>query len=301
MMDVALSIGNFDGVHRGHVAIVQGARATVGHGKVVIWSFNPSPAVFLHPDIEVERLTSFTHRRALLLEAGADEVVELKPSEALLSQSPEAFVESFVDSLTPQFVVEGDGFRFGKNRVGTLEDLQKLGTTFGFSTKIIPPLEVTLQDQTVHRASSSMVRNLIQKGRVEDAQIVLGRSVSVSGIVTSGDQRGRTLDFPTANIEKINTLLPADGIYAGRGILRDGTFFPAAISIGTKPTFGEHARTCEAHLIGFHGDSDLYGWELELTFDHRLRDQIRFDTVEELKNAIQTDVEQTCRLLERNT
>ena len=88
MMDVALSIGNFDGVHRGHVAIVQGARATVGHGKVVIWSFNPNPAVFLHPDIEVERLTSFTHRRALLLEAGADEVVELKPSEALLSQSP---------------------------------------------------------------------------------------------------------------------------------------------------------------------------------------------------------------------
>jgi len=300
-MEIALSIGNFDAVHCGHLAIVQGARQAVGDGKVEIWSFNPSPVCILQPEIEVERLTTFSQRRVLLLEAGADEVVELTPTKALLSQSPTLFVESFMETLAPQFVVEGEGFRFGKDRVGTVEELSKLGDSFGFSMLRVPPIEVSLRDNTTHLASSSLVRKLIKCGRVEDAQTVLGRSVSLSGLVASGDQRGHGLGFPTANLEKIETLLPADGIYAGRGTLEDGTYFPAAISVGTKPTFGENDRTCEAHLIGFDGKSDRYGWKLELTFDHWLRDQIRFDSVEDLKQAIQDDVEQTSRLLERNT
>ena len=300
-MDIALSIGNFDAVHLGHVAIVERARDAVGDGRVVIWSFNPSPTEFLHPTAAVERLTEFSRRRDLLLQAGADEVMELIPTAAFMNQSPEAFVAYFSDALAPQFVVEGEGFRFGKNQKGMLEDLITLGSTFDFSAIKVQPLEVTLLDQTIHRASSSLVRTLIKSGRVEDAHIVLGRPVSVSGTVSQGDRRGRSMQFPTANIDHIQTLLPSDGIYAGRGVLENGTSFPAAISIGTKPTFGENDRTCEAHLIGFDGEPDTYGWKLELSFDYWLRDQIRFNSIEELKNAIQDDVERTTQLLERNT
>lgn len=300
-MKIALSIGNFDAVHLGHVAIVQAAKTAVGTGQVVIWSFNPSPTAFLHPDLEVERVTEFSHRSELLIQAGADEVVELVPTPELMHQSPEVFVSSFAEALSPQFVVEGEGFRFGKNREGTLDELVRLGSKYEFSTIKVPPVEVTLQDQSVHRASSSLVRTLIKSGRVEDARIVLGRPVSVSGTVAQGDQRGRLMHFPTANIEQIETVLPADGIYAGRGTLPDGTSLSAAISIGTKPTFGENERTCEAHLIGFEGEQGIYGWKLDLSFDYWLRDQIRFDSVEELKTAIQDDVEKTTQLLERNT
>ena len=300
-VEIALSIGNFDAVHRGHVEIVEAARNAAGDGQVVIWSFNPSPTAFLRPETVVEQLTEFSQRRKLLLQAGADEVVELVPTSALMNQSPEDFVAYFVETLSPQFVVEGEGFRFGKNREGTLEELVQLGSKFEFSTIKVPPVEVTLQDQSVHRASSSLVRTLIKSGRVEDAHIVLGRPITVSGTVAQGDQRGRLMHFPTANIDHIQTLLPADGIYAGRGLLENGTSYPAAISIGTKPTFGENDRTCEAHLIGLEDDLCKYGWKLELSFDYWLRDQIRFDSIEELKNAIQGDVEKTTQLLERKT
>jgi len=300
-VNIALSIGNFDAVHHGHVAIVKAARTAVCEGKVVIWSFNPSPTAFLHPEMEVERLTEFSKRSDLLIQAGADEVVELVPTADLMHQPPEVFVANFAEVLSPQFIVEGEGFRFGKNREGTLDELVRLGSKYEFSTTKVSPVEVTLQDQSVHRASSSLVRTLIKNGRVEDAYLVLGRPVSVSGTVAKGDQRGRSIHFPTANIEQVQTLLPADGIYAGHGTLEDGTSFPAAISIGTKPTFGKHERACEAYLIGFEGEQGIYGWKLELSFDYWLRDQIRFDSVEELKTAIQDDVEKTTRLLERNT
>jgi len=300
-VEIALSIGNFDAVHRGHIAIVEAARRAVGEGHVVIWSFNPSPTAFLHPETVIEQLTEFSQRQVLLLQAGADEVVELAPTVELMNQSPEVFVSYFVQALSPQYVVEGEGFRFGKNRKGSLEELVQLGSNFEFSTIKVPPVEVTMHDQSVHRASSSLVRTLIKSGRVEDARNVLGRPVTVSGIVGQGDQRGRLMHFPTANLAHIQTLLPADGIYAGRGFLEDGTSFPAAISIGTKPTFGENERTCEAHLIGFEGDQGSYGWKLELSFDHWLRDQIRFDSIEDLMKAIQDDVEKATQLLERNT
>lgn len=299
-MDIALSIGNFDAVHRGHVEIVKVAREAVGNGRVILWSFNPSPTTILKPELKVEQLTMFSTRRNLLLEAGADEVVALVPTKEFLSQSPEQFVKYFVKSVSPQFVVEGEGFQFGRNRSGTLDDLQKMGPSYAFSTIKVPPVELTLRDHSVHRASSSLVRKLIKLGRVEDVSIVLGRTLSITGTVVEGDQRGRLMHFPTANLGKIDTLLPADGIYAGRGMLEDGTVYPAAISIGTKPTFGLNERTCEAHLIGYDGGADMYGWQLELRFDHWLRDQIRFDSVEELKAAIQDDVEKTTRLLESN-
>jgi len=299
-MDIALSIGNFDAVHHGHVKIVKAAREAVGEGRVVLWSFNPSPTTILRPELKVEQLTMFSTRRNLLLEAGADEVVALTPTKELLSQSPEQFVKYFVKSVSPQFVVEGEGFHFGRNRSGTLADLQKMGPSYAFSTIRVPPVELALRDQSIHRASSSLVRKLIKLGRVEDATIVLGRPVTIMGTVVEGDQRGRLMHFPTANIGKIETLLPAEGIYAGRGVLEDGTVFPAAISIGTKPTFGLNETVCEAHLIGYEGEADMYGWQLTLRFDHWLRDQIRFDSVEELKVAIQADVENTTRLFERN-
>ncbi|MDP7008681.1 MAG: riboflavin kinase [Phycisphaerales bacterium] len=300
-MKVALTIGNFDAVHRGHVSIVETARSAVGDGRVVVWSFNPSPTTFLHPEKEIERLTVFSTRRALLLEAGADEVVELIPTQELMQQTPEAFVAKSVDLISPTVLVEGEGFRFGVERSGTTSDLVRLGNEYGFDTILVPPLEISLQDHSLHRASSSLVRSLIKRGRVEDAQIVLGRPVCVTGVVQAGDQRGRAMNYPTANIGHIETLLPADGIYAGRGVLEDGSTYPAAISIGTKPTFGEHDRTCEAYLVGFHGSLQSYGWKLELFFDKWIRDQIRFDSVEQLQAAIQEDVVQTIRLLERNS
>ena len=144
-----------------------------------------------------------------------------------------------------------------------------------------------------------MVRWLINEGRVEDAGLMLGRTPSIAGVVRQGDQRGRTIGVRTANLHQIETMIPKEGIYAGFAEI-DGTTYPAAISIGTKPTFGQHDLACEAHLLGFQSKEDEYDWQLRLNITHWIRNQIKFDSIDELKDAIQGDLKMVSSLFESN-
>jgi riboflavin kinase/FMN adenylyltransferase len=300
-LKTALTIGNFDAVHRGHCALIETARASVGSdGVVEVWSFDPSPVTLLNPSFHLERLTTFARRKQLLLHSGADIVQQITPTTHLLAQTPEQFIADVVARSSPDIIVEGYGFKFGKNRAGDAGTLRTLGKQAGFSLIEMDGVEVTLSDATKVRASSSRVRDLLAEGRVEDAKIMLGRGYSVSGNVTRGDRRGREIGIPTANLPEVETMLPKDGIYAGTAEV-DGEMYIAAISVGTKPTFGEHARVFEAHLIAFDGDLEHYEWPLTVTITHRIREQIRFDSVDDLRLQINEDIQSAITLIESTT
>lgn len=289
----ALTIGNFDGVHRGHVDLVQTARRAVGDGRVIVLSFDPHPVTVLRPGSLAGRLTRFEQRASLLMEAGADEVIPLRPTEDLLRLSPDAFIEQIVNEHRPTLLVEGPDFRFGHARSGTVQTLQAFGELHGFETIVIDPVEAALGDQHVVPVSSTMVRWLIAQGRVSDAAALMNRPYEMHATVVQGDRRGRELGYPTANLETDDLVIPADGVYAGFARRPDGAEFAAAISVGAKPTFGARPRTVEAHLIGYDGPVDEYGWDIRLKFNFWLRDQLKFDGVETLVQQLVRDVART--------
>ena len=287
---VAITIGNFDGMHIGHVQLVRTARSIVGDdGRVVVFSFDPHPVTVLRGG-DPGRLTTFAERTRLLKEVGADEVVALNPTPRFLGQEPEEFLTTVIDPYRPGVIVEGPDFHFGRGRAGSVQTLRQLESKHGYRTMVIDPVEVALTDQSLVRVSSTMVRWLIERGRVRDVALLLGRPYELIGPVVEGDRRGRAIGVPTANLDHVDHLLPGDGIYVGSGRLPDGRGYPAAISIGTKPTFGRHPRLCEAHLIGYDGPLDDYGWTLRLQITDWLRDQIRFPEVRQLSEQMQRDI-----------
>lgn len=286
---LAVSIGNFDGVHRGHVALIRAARAEsercgCGHGRVVAVTFEPHPVALLRPDAVPPRLTGSAERRRLLLEAGADEVVELQPTPQLLSLEPDAFIRHLRERFPFGAIVEGDDFRFGRGRSGSIESLGMLGASLGFTAREVPGVDVALADQVVVRASSSLVRWLLQRGRVADAARVLGRPYELLSVSVRGDQRGRTIGVPTLNCGPLEQLLPMDGVYGGVATLANGVQAIAAISVGTKPTFQREGsppvRTCEAHLVDTTLPMDWYGVGMRLAFTTWIREQRRFAALE---------------------
>ncbi len=287
---VAITIGNFDGVHLGHVQLVRIARSAVGDdGRVVVMSFDPHPSAVLH-DRPPGRLTTFEERSRLLTEAGADEVVQLPPTREFLGQEPEEFLTAIIDPFRPQVIIEGPDFRFGRERTGDLDTLRELEARHGYRTIAIDPVELLLTDHSRIRVSSTMIRWLIERGRVRDAAALLGRPCELAGAVVSGDRRGRDIGVPTANLDHVDRLLPGDGIYAGFATAPDGRWFRAAISVGTKPTFGDHQRLCEAHLVGYDGPLDDYGWTLRLRITDWIRDQVRYHGIEPLTAQIKRDI-----------
>jgi riboflavin kinase/FMN adenylyltransferase len=304
----AVTIGNFDGVHRAHQALVRAARACAGDGgRVVAVTFEPPPAFVLRPERRRPRLTLPAEREALLCRAGADEVRVIPTTRELLELPARTFLARLLDDVPEaRFVVEGSDFRFGRDREGSADTLRALEAAFGHRTVIIDPVEVALAGGHVVRASSTIARWLVARGRVRDAAAVLGRPYAMVSRVVPGDRRGRSLGVPTANLEPTEQLLPADGIYAGRArrrasrggeasrspqdAARAGPWFPAAISVGTKPTFDGGARTCEAHLIEWRGAADDYGWTIELEVTDWLRDQLRYTDVAALVAQIRRDV-----------
>lgn len=293
---VAITIGNFDGVHLGHRRLVSEARAAAGtNGRVVVMSFDPHPASILRPAALPARLTSFEQRVDLLLAEGADEVIAIVPTPEFLAQEPEAFIATIVAEHRPRHIVEGPDFRFGRGRAGSVEMLRELEERHGFTTRVIDPVSVPLDNCQLVIASSSMIRRLVGLGRMGDAAAILGRPYELAGTVERGDQRGRTIGTPTANIDTGEYQLPADGVYAGRARRGDGDdrWYPAAVSVGTKPTFGRNPRSCEAHLIGYTGPLDDYGWAIRLEISDWLRDQIRYDDIDLLVDQIRRDIEQT--------
>lgn len=294
-----ITIGNFDGAHLGHAALLRrcveraSQSAPTPKPRVVALTFDPHPASILRPDQPPPaKLTSFERRAALLRGLGAEEVVRLAPTTDLLSRSAEDFIAEIARDYAPLAFVEGPDFHFGHRRGGNVRVLADLGSRLGFAVHVVPSVDVPLTDDTIVPASSTIARWLITQGRVRDAAIVLGRPHELEGAVVQGDRRGRTIQFPTANLAAEN-LVPADGVYAAVAILPGGREWPAAVNVGTRPTFQGHDRRVEAHLIGAQ-TSDLgitteYGWPLRLKLIGWLRDQVRFDSIPRLVEQLKRD------------
>ncbi|MEE8460273.1 MAG: riboflavin kinase [Phycisphaerales bacterium] len=291
MSATAITIGTFDGVHRGHAALVAAARDAAGDGgRVVVLCFDPHPLSVLRPDAAPLRLSTFRQRRHWLRAAGADDVIALEPTDELLGQSPEAFLDWVMSEYSPDVIVEGRDFRFGQDRSGCIQTIAAHARAAGYRAITVDDVEGTLTDGSVVRITSSIIRWLICAGRVRDAALLLGHPYVICGPVVRGDGRGGPdLGMPTANIDPCQTL-PADGIYAGLATGPDGLRYPAAVSVGTKPTFGENPRVCEAHLIGLDPDTDKYGWTLRLEFHEWLRDQVAFEGIDHLVEQMHRDV-----------
>ena len=295
-----LSIGTFDGVHRGHQALIHRAREIADRhpgARVIALVFKPNPLEVLRPEQAPPRLSMFEQRKQWILAAGADEVVRLEPTPEFLAETPEQFVRWCVEKFNPIAFVEGDDFHFGRARAGTNAVLAEFGRLLGFTVDVVPTRTVALTDHQYVPARSTIVRWLLTSGRARDAAIVLGRPYELNGTVVRGDRRGRTIGFPTANLE-ISTLIPADGIYAAAAHLPDGRALPAALSVGTKPTFGTHARTAEAFLLQPDVDTRTwvpiaglpeYGWQLRLELLAWVREQVRFDSLPALLEQMERD------------
>jgi riboflavin kinase/FMN adenylyltransferase len=289
---LGLTIGNFDGVHLGHQRLLDAARSVLGDtGRLVAVTFDPPPAVVLGKAADLP-LVSLQRRRRLLRQAGADEVLVLETDRRLLSLDPEAFLDHLDAALgsSPDWVIEGPDFRFGRRREGTVETLQELGGIRGFKVRVEEELSIPLQDGQVMPARSSAVRQLLKLGRVEDASRLLGAPHVLHGRVVQGDQRGRTIGIPTANLDLDGAFLPGDGVFAGVAVLPDGSRRAAAVSIGTKPTFEETPRVAEVHVLDWEGKLDDYGWWLDAELHRRLRGQYRYDDLSSLQAQIDRDL-----------
>jgi riboflavin kinase/FMN adenylyltransferase len=265
----SVAVGTFDGVHRGHLRVIDTARRRGLRTSVV--TFDPHPRAVLGGRVEL--LTTLQRRLELLDDAGVEDVLVLPFDDALASLSAEEFAEEMLRGIGAETVAAGETFRFGRGREGDLDLLVRLG----FDVRRVPLAE---------NVSSSRVRELLHAGEPARAAALLGRPPEVEGIVVRGDGRGRELGFPTANLDVPEELLvPPDGVYAGWvGDRR------AAVSIGTNPHFDGVERRVEAHLLDF--DADLYGQRLVVELWSLIREQRRFDSLEELVAAIGADVEQ---------
>jgi riboflavin kinase / FMN adenylyltransferase len=264
----AVAIGTFDGVHRGHRAAIEEAIATGLRSTAV--TFDPHPRRVLGYDVEL--VTPLERRIELIGEIGPDELLVVEFTPELSRLEPEEFVRAVLDPLGARIVVAAESFRFGQGRRGDVELLQRLG----LEVRDVPLVE---------GVSSSRVRELLKAGDVVGAAALLGRAAEVEGIVVSGDQRGGTLGFPTANIAvEPGLLVPAHGIYAG-----EAAGYRAAASIGVNPHYGGTERRIEAFLLEFEGD--LYGERLRLELWERLREERAFQSEEDLVQQIAADVE----------
>ncbi len=284
-----ITVGNFDGVHLGHRALIDRCRQLaegIG-GHVAVLTFTHHPLTVLHPDRTPPRLMDTSQRMAALLEAGAERIEWLEPTEKLLHLSSHQFVQRAVELYKPVAWVEGPDFRFGHQRSGDTQVLRDLGRQFGFELHVVDPVEVVLRDKARCAVNSSLIRWLLGQGRVSDAAICLGRPYVVRGKVVRGENRGHQIGFPTVNLDVEGRQLPGDGVYGGRVEL-DGQTLLAAISVGTKPTFGPHERTFEAFLLDYN--QDLYGRTLDVRVLRWLRDQWVFPSVQSLVRQMEEDV-----------
>ena len=309
----ALTIGNFDGVHRGHRELLARVTGTARERDLlpVAITFDPHPLAVLHPERAPAALTSLDHRLELLASTGLGAVLVMTFTRELASWSPERFVEEvMVDALRARAVVVGRDMRFGHRNSGDVDTLRSLGQRHGFEVVVLE--DVTADDVTApgadspgRRWSSSWVRELIAAGDVEGAQRVLGRPHRVAGTVVHGDHRGRGMGYPTANLARDSVgVVPADGVYAGwlsRPDAPDGTpssdlRLPAAVSVGTNPTFDGTERRVEAYVLD-RDDLDLYGETVCVDFTHRLRPTVRFEGMDALLVQMADDVARSRALL----
>ncbi len=306
---MVLTIGNFDGVHRGHQAILSTARQTASERNVplAVMTFDPHPVAVLHPEHAPGVLTPLKMKAMLLESISIDTLIVIKDSLKLLNLSPEDFVDKFLmENLAPSAVVEGPDFNFGYGRSGNVETLRQLGADRNFEVIEVPFVQQTHHAaNSVTRCSSSQIRHLLEHQEVRLAGEMLGRPYRLVGRTTPGRGIGRILGFPTANILPESQIIPNEGVYAGYAVVGDcladvvfgGLRRPAAISIGRAKTFKtDHPLLLEAHLLE-NKVEDLSGKWLGLDFMQFIRCQQRFETKESLKQQIALDIVRAERML----
>jgi riboflavin kinase/FMN adenylyltransferase len=295
-----LTIGNFDGVHVGHRAIMETIidRARRIDGESVVLTFDPHPRKVLQPGRAPSLLITREQKLEVLEAIGIDVVIFQTFDLAFSRITPEAFIREVVyDKIRPVEVFVGYDFHFGRDREGSMNALSETGADLGFSVTIIPEVKVGNLD-----VNSTRIRKLLEEGSVEEVEILLGRPFSVRSLVLDGERRGRTLGFPTANLSPDNEILPQSGVYAGEvRLLESGDDdldgrYPAVVNVGKRPTFHDDDHLlAEAHILDF--DRDIYGQSVELSFRHRLRAEQKFPGPAELKVQIAADVEEARRKL----
>lgn len=299
-----LTIGVFDGVHRGHAQLISRAvkSAAVRGVPSVLMTFDPHPMEVVRPGSHPAQLTTLTRRAELVEELGIDVFLVMPFTQDFMKLTPGRYVHDLlVEKLHVAEVVVGDNFTFGKKAAGTVETMRELGGRFGFEVdgvKLVGEHAVTF--------SSTYIRACVDAGDMAAAADALGRPHRVEGVVVHGDGRGRELGFPTANVAPpMHAAIPADGVYAGWftvlaagetvGVTRPGKRAMAAISVGTNPTFSGRTRTVEAFVLDT--EADLYGQHVAVDFVQHLRGMRRFDSIDDLVRAMGEDVEQTRQVL----
>jgi riboflavin kinase/FMN adenylyltransferase len=300
-----VAIGKFDGVHAGHRAILERAKvdAAAGDAQVVAVTFDRNPLATLRPEICPDDVTGLHQKLQLLDETGIDAVLVLRFDAEMAAQPAEEFIEEvLVTALGVQTVMVGRDFRFGRGGAGSPELLARLAPQHGYRVDVIDDVRAITSER---RVSSTWIREALSAGDVEAAARLLGRSHAVWGEVVHGLKRGRELGFPTANLSpEMEGFVPADGVYAGWLVdeapgdgLRRGIRYPAAISVGTNPTFDDvPRRVVEAYVLD-ETDLDLYGHHVEIEFTHRVRGMVAFAGIEALKVQMADDVRRVRELL----
>jgi riboflavin kinase/FMN adenylyltransferase len=306
----ALTIGNFDGVHLGHQQIITLAadnRKQRNLPGLALMTFHPHPLAVLHPRHAPEILTPMPLKRHLLRTAGIDRLILIKDTFSLLNLSPKDFIDEFlVRSIKPALVVEGPDFKFGYGRSGDIDALRRFGALRDFDVVIAPPKQISLASGDTKICSSSAIRDLLRSGEVSSAYAMLGRNYRLIGTTIPGRGIGRQLGFPTANIEPLEQMVPAEGVYAGLVAIADDPDSaaaqtkskPAAFSIGRAKTFlSDHPLLIEAHILN-ENLPDLTGKWLAMDFVQRIRPQQRFDSRQALQQQITADCRAAAQILE---
>jgi riboflavin kinase/FMN adenylyltransferase len=288
----ALTIGNFDGVHRGHGVVIKELKrlATVHDARAVVFTFAPHPVRILKPEAAPPPLTWIDRKAELLADLGVDAVIAYPTDMNLLSLTYQEFFDQIImQKVNACAMVEGPNFYFGKGRAGTPEKLTQLCQQ--------NDVELTILEPSIDEGkliSSSRIRALVRDGDVDQAREMLTRPYRLRGMVTHGEARGRKIGFPTANVGAIDTLVPAKGVYAGRAIVDHKSHW-AAIHIGPNPTFGEQVSKVEVHILDF--EQSIYGMPIEVDFISRLRDICQFDSADQLKNQLNEDIAAARKIL----
>jgi riboflavin kinase/FMN adenylyltransferase len=279
-----VALGNFDGFHRGHQAVVGRAVARGHHERrpVMVATFDPHPVSHFKPDVPPFRLTSLDQRERLFAGAGADAMLVFGFDDNLAATSAEDFVALLADRVGAAGLVTGADFTFGRGRLGNAASLRQLGAARGIATEVVHAIEYDGQP-----VSSSRIRLALTEGRPEDATHLLSRPFAIRGTVQRGDQRGRTLGYPTANLSLSDYQRPKYGIYAVRATLADGSEHCGVASLGIRPSFDPPIELLETYIFDWSGD--LYDQTIEVALLHYLRPEARFDDMEALRRAMEKD------------
>jgi riboflavin kinase/FMN adenylyltransferase len=288
-----VALGNFDGFHLGHQAVVGRAVARGFHERrpVIVATFEPHPVRYFKPDVPPFRLTTLDQREQLFGHAGADAMLVFQFGEELRSTSAEDFVSQLLAGrIGAAGVVTGDDFSFGKGRSGNVETLKTLGAYSGIAAEAVAPVLINGE-----RVSSGRIREALVEGDVGRATHLLSRDFTIQGVVQHGDRRGRELGYPTANLALGDYQRPKYGIYAVRVTMEDSSEHPGVASLGIRPTFEPPQELLEAHLFDF--DGDLYGQKIEVALHAYIREEKRFDAIEPLIAHMKTDEARARHLL----